>query len=833
MKNFLFLMIFGLMLSTTAIFAQEDVKPKPSPPPVKIARIDLNRDKQTETSPKEVAAPKNARRNNRTSSVKLNSDGQSVPVAKTVTMSTDELESEKERVRLEAEAKAKSESEQREANLQAQIEAANKQREEEKAAANEKLRLENEKAELEKTRLEAERIKQEKETAELRRQLAEREEQNRLAEEQRQKDQQAKIEADQRAERLRLDGEKRAEEQRLALENQKEESRLAAEKQAEQIRIETERRAEEKKKRLEAEKQAEQTRLESEQKIAQANLEAENRAKELSAQTEAENKAVRSALIAETARRIGFLKPSDAIALVPADLTDAAQIEAVLREKAKATKSLVRNINFCSPDFVGENYTFDVPSPISLSTLLNDLRVRFGVNFLPDSELSETEVQIAVNDEPWNVVLRQQLNLLDVDASCIGNNAIALVKRSKLLTLQDSQRKTAPLVTEYIKLRHLRPRTGVQSNLSGRPTGGSRVDTLEATIQKILTANGDGRAKIAQIPDRAEFFITATEEQIKQIKEVIAKVDRPTYRVEVYGTIYTVNETKLKDIGSQLSATLNAGTRIGGLSTLPTQQNQGGTGTGTGTGGSTTGSVISGLPNGFTQPSGSLAASNPSSILGARIEVGSAEFAYQLSLLEQLGVARRLESPFISADDGDTAVFENGDQIPVIIQSINNFGGGTGGQIEYIQAGTKLSVTPQVIEDENGNPTKVSLLMNLESNTPNLATQSGVLPSVNARRILNKATITQGQTFVFGGSNDRIETNNVSRTPGLGSLPVIGNLFKRTTKQVSDNKLYFAVRVVITPDDSDSPIDGSSLDREFPAPPSPDAPLTLPTKKKN
>ena len=83
----------------------------------------------------------------------------------------------------------------------------------------------------------------------------------------------------------------------------------------------------------------------------------------------------------------------------------------------------------------------------------------------------------------------------------------------------------------------------------------------------------------------------------------------------------------------------------------------------------------------------------PNTILAARANIGLVDFNYQLSLLEQLGVARRVEKPFISVKDGSTGTFENGTQIPVVLQALNNLGGsGGGGSIEFINAGTTLSV---------------------------------------------------------------------------------------------------------------------------------------------
>lgn len=556
-----------------------------------------------------------------------------------------------------------------------------------------------------------------------------------------------------------------------------------------------------------------------------ARIEAERLAAEKIAAEKPQMDAARLKTIAAVAGRMRFLNVSDAAKYVSPDAYTSADVEASLIKAVAANRRLVKEVPFCDdPDFVAAPLNLELSADDNFGEFLSDLRGAFGVNFLPDAEILELPVRVNVENVPWNVVLCQQAQILDIDIRQVGLNTYSLIRRSKLLTLQDSRRKTAPTRTEFIKLKYLRPKSGVQSNLAGKSTGTASLESLEQTVQKILQAGGDNRGSISQVPGRAEFFITATEEQLAQIREVIEKADRPTYRVDVYGLVYTVNENKLRDVGSQLSAVVNTGNRISGLTTLPSQQQNGG---GT-TGNTTTNQNGNFINSPFSQPGG-LQAGAPNTILAARASLGLVDFNYQLSLLEQLGIARRVEKPFLSVKDGSTGTFENGTQIPVVIQALNNLGGGNSGTIEFINAGTTLNVSPQVIETSDGVPSLVNLTLRLESNTPDLSiTTSGNVPSVNSRRLQSEITLAPGTAFISGGSNDQGDSNTVSRTPVLGELPLIGNLFKRKTKQRTDNKLYFAVWVQISLDDGSSPIPTDTLNTTFPKPPAMDAPLRLP-----
>ena len=545
---------------------------------------------------------------------------------------------------------------------------------------------------------------------------------------------------------------------------------------------------------------------------------------------------LREVLIIEKARTLRFKDPLKALAMVPPAAVTEMEIEGILRIKSKENPQLVRPLGFCSPDFAGEPYTFDVPTRVPLSTLLNDLRLRFGINFLTDDELSDLPIQATANDVPWNLLLQNQLFLLDIEATCLNDTTISLVKRQKLALLQESQRKTAPIRTEYIRLKFLRPSSQGQVNLAGRPSGGgATLESLELEIQKILRSSGDGRASVGRIPNTSELIIVGSDDQINRIKEIIEKADRPSYRVQVFALVYTVNENRLKDVGSQLSAVFGNGnlSRLGGLTTLPGGSQQGGSGTG---GNTNPGAIVPGgvrsLGTGFSQPTNGLNAGAATTIFGGSVSVGTAQFAYQLSLLEQLGVARRVEKLRIETKDGTTGTFESGRQIPVIVQASNNLGGGAPGQLEFINAGSSLSVTPQVIEDSTNKPYLIDLDFRAESNNvdTSILTTGGV-PSVNGRRVQSKTTFLLNQVYVLAASNDTTESTSLSRTPGLGQLPIIGEFFKRRTKQKSEDKLYFAFWVEVSYSDATSTIPTENLDQSFPVPPPTNAPLKIKKQK--
>ena len=91
----------------------------------------------------------------------------------------------------------------------------------------------------------------------------------------------------------------------------------------------------------------------------------------------------------------------------------------------------------------------------------------------------------------------------------------------------------------------------------------------------------------------------------------------------------------------------------------------------------------------------------------------------------------------------------------------------------------KLEVTPSIIGDGN-----VLLTIKVNNDTPNRSA-GGDEPPINKMEIVTKLLVADGDIVVIGGIKKNIVSQNKNQTPGIGNMPVIGNLFKN--KQNSDN----------------------------------------------
>jgi type II secretory pathway component GspD/PulD (secretin) len=475
-----------------------------------------------------------------------------------------------------------------------------------------------------------------------------------------------------------------------------------------------------------------------------------------------------------------------------------------------------QNLNFCDPGFVGEPISFMQTAELTLDDLLSQIYSRFGVNFMIGPNVSNLPINVKTSNIPWNTLLNSQLYLLGVRATCVNGNTIQLVKNDAQAVLEQRELQTAKLGTYEIKLKYLQPTTSGTRNLAGERTnqggsggqcggnsganggnngGGSggncgTFEQLKYEIEKILglhdttlafvpnpasdrsdgnqTASGDvttvgvrKRGSVSVIPGRNILLIRGTEDQLRDIRRLIELADRPPFQVIIKGLVYTANENRLRDIGVQTSITAR------------TADN------------STRGGI-------FGQGIGGIG-----TLFDFSTIIGTSTFSVQASALEQNGVISIKSRPFAIVLDGDAAALEVGRQIPVLTQG--SVVGGDAGDLEFIGASNLLSVTPHVIDDDNGNPVAVNLELQLESNEVDLSVISQGVPSITRRSIQSKLILTQDKTVILGGFTVDSNNNTVSKTPVLGDIPILGYLFKRRIRADQINRLYFAISVSVVP----------------------------------
>lgn len=462
---------------------------------------------------------------------------------------------------------------------------------------------------------------------------------------------------------------------------------------------------------------------------------------------------------------------------------------------------------FCDPRFDGELIDLDL-TRATLIDLTDFLHKNFSVNFFVDPDVQKTPVRLNIEKAGWPSVLRTVLKLNDLDAECLAGNIIQIAARSKIAKLQDERAKSAPLVREVFKLKYLQPVSGGRLNLAGQLQSGqvASIQTLEDSIRRIIKAGNDTRGDVTRVPGRSEFIVVGTAEQIAQIRELIERVDRPGYQVVIHALIYTVNDTKVKDIGPQISAIVGntSQSTLGGITTLPNARPTNGGGGQDGGGGSGTGKAgrnpggIGGLGEGFTQPGSGLSAIDPTGIVGITTIVGTAQFSAQLSLAVRKNAANIQARPFGTIENGNQLNLVAGSTIPVLSNTVAGGGLVPVGNIQFIEASRVLRITPQVAEGISGRPEYVTLDIQIENNSidPSKGTFNA-LPVLERQSLQTTLRLKAGETAVIGGLAADSVARATTSIPLVGDVPILGRLFRREFSQIDRGKLYFALTAIV------------------------------------
>lgn len=157
--------------------------------------------------------------------------------------------------------------------------------------------------------------------------------------------------------------------------------------------------------------------------------------------------------------------------------------------------------------------------------------------------------------------------------------------------------------------------------------------------------------------------------------------------------------------------------------------------------------------------------------------------------LEERGIARRLAEPNLVALSGDTASFLAGGEIPIPVAAEDNKV-----TVTYKTYGVGLAFTPTVLDHGQINLKIIPEVSEIDS-TDYYGTGSINVPSFVVRRANTTVEVRDGQSIAIAGLLQSKSQTAVQQLPWLGTLPVLGSLFRSTSFQKDETELV----ILITP----------------------------------
>ena len=434
--------------------------------------------------------------------------------------------------------------------------------------------------------------------------------------------------------------------------------------------------------------------------------------------------------------------------------------------------------------FTGEliNVNFqnvDIHSVLSLLAEVNDFSL-----VVADSVSGNVTLRLV--NVPWdqalNMVLRTEGLGQRIEGSVMYIAPAGEIADAELQALEntEAQLNLAPLITEYMEINYAEA-DQLAALLSGE--GGS-------ILSERGTARVDARTNTLIVQDVASV--------IEEVRDMIRRLDIPVRQVLI--------EARIVNASTNFSDAL--GIRWGGAQTFPglgdqfiltgsqaaslelsDNINAYNTAIAEAVAGGATLAQAQAL-NSVARPTFpdalvvDMGVQSPSSIaLGYAGSKGLLEL--ELSALEASGNGEVIAQPKVTTQDQQQARIESGLQIPYQSQA----GGTAGGTaVEFIAAVLALEVTPQITPDGRIN---MLLTINQDSVVPG----AGAVPSISTNVVNTRVLVNDGDTIVLGGVFREEVTTTVSKTPLLGDIPYVGNLFKRTENSNTKTELL----IFITP----------------------------------
>jgi type IV pilus secretin PilQ/predicted competence protein len=409
--------------------------------------------------------------------------------------------------------------------------------------------------------------------------------------------------------------------------------------------------------------------------------------------------------------------------------------------------------------------------PISVNLKDVDLKDFFrliheisGLNVVLDPAVKGT-LTIVLDEVPWDQALDivMQNNSLDKQ---LNGNVLRIATRSTLKseaeTMRDLERAQAEAIAPVTVPRVL---------------SYAKAASMAPLLKKFLSSRGD-----ILFDDRSnQLIIRDIPSVIPIIDNLIRNLDRKSQQVEIEARVVSASRSFAIDIGTQLGF---AGSATGGRSIA-------GGDTSVGTSGTSNFNPIFYTAAGTTSLplNTNLAAGAPTSglYLGHRSPNFSIDFFITAS--EAKGVGKLLSKPKVITQNNEKATVKQGTKIP-IQTTINNTI-----SVQYIDAVLKLEVTPQITAE--GTVFMDVLVENTQVDA-GIPRVSGI-PALDTESAETKVTVADGGTVVIGGIIITSQRTDIQQVPLVGSLPLIGNLFKRTSVSTQAQELMFFLTPRIIP----------------------------------
>ena len=454
------------------------------------------------------------------------------------------------------------------------------------------------------------------------------------------------------------------------------------------------------------------------------------------------------------------------------------EFDPTANKRKTITTEQVRNYVTISNEYenLKQNVSFNF-NGVDFRDAMDSLAEIGGINIIVGEEVSGT-VTAKLQDVGWDVAFQTLLDMKTLGADIDVARGIIRVHTPEKLTAQETLKSARaevlkkkiqledtvePILADIFRLYYISPseaKTTLENLFKSQgPEGTSTLSTIQITEESMTRS----------------IIVRGRKPDLDVIDAVLKEIDIKTQQVLIEAFIVTATSDFQKALGTRIGAMTEKGTSGEVGSEIIS---------GTIGGPATTNAGISLGAAAGTVTNNSITAAT--SGIGIIKTLGTAALKLEIEALQSLGKTKIISSPSVFTLNNQEAKITQGTQIAYTVTADGTT------STEFKDAALSLTATPSIIGDGN-----VLLDILVNNDTP-VEVPGSDEPGITKREIDTKLLVSDGDIVVIGGIKVNTDTSTNSKTPGLGNVPVVGNLFKGRNSQnkLEEMLIFLAPRVI-------------------------------------
>ncbi|QCB48707.1 type IV pilus secretin PilQ [Hydrogenophaga sp. PAMC20947] len=436
------------------------------------------------------------------------------------------------------------------------------------------------------------------------------------------------------------------------------------------------------------------------------------------------------------------------------------------------------------PGYSGEKLSLNFQN-IEIRSLLQVIADFTNFNIVTSDSVTGA-VTLRLKDVPWDQALDIILQAKGLGMRKSGNVLwIAPQDEIAAREKQELEAKASLETLESLRTQSFQMNYAKAADVAAQLTAGGNSTSSGSSSARILSGRGSAIAESRT----NQLFVTDVPSKLEQVQQLISKLDIPVRQVLIEARIVEADDSFGRSLGVRLGGSDLRGVSGGDAGYATTGANRVAFGGSYDAVSSTTGESANTLTTTntsfFNLPAvGFGNGVNPAAFAVSLFSSAANRFLnLEISALEADGRGKIVSSPRVVTADQVKALIEQGTEYPY--QTATSSGATA---IAFRKANLKLEVTPQITPEGS-----IILDVDINKDSRGETTTAGI--AINTKHVQTQVLVENGGTVVIGGIFSQTETEDVSKVPLLGDIPVLGNLFKTKTTASDKSELL----IFITP----------------------------------